>query len=184
MNSNKDIYNLQKYELEDEEKYLRFFFISYGAEKIIKVIDYQYLQQFQDHDIYNLAFGNYDLENDSIIDDANSNNGDIYKVLNTVLSSIPIFFEKYPNDKIIVQGSDSTDDFLQSCIANCNRCIKGNCRKYNQRLKIYKNYVDKHYDDLIKIYTFYGGVKNRDNSSYLEAYEKFKDYFSVVVQKK
>jgi len=183
MNLNTNVYDLQINESE-KDKYLRYFFISNGNEKIIKVIDYQYLQPFQNHDIYNLAFGNYDLENDTIVDDANANNGDPYQVFNTVLSSIPYFFDKFPDDKIIVQGSDSTDEFLQNCTANCTKCKNGKCRKYNQRLRIYKNYVDKNYDDLIQEYTFYGGVKNEDGSSYLEPYEKFKDYFSVVVQKK
>ena len=183
MNLNTNVYNLQESDSEDD-KYLRFFFISSGTEEIIKVIDFQYLQKFQDHDIYNLAFGNYDLDNDDIVDDANSNNGDPYQVFNTVLSSIPYFFKKFPNNKIIVQGSDSTDEFLVNCKANCTKCKNGTCRKYNQRLRIYKGYVDKNYEDLIKEYTFFGGVKNEDGSSYLETYEKFKDYFSVVIQKK
>ncbi|MHC5309985.1 DUF6934 family protein [Myroides sp. LJL116] len=183
MNLNTNVYNLEESDSEDD-KYLRFLFISNGQEKIIKVIDFQYLQEFQDHDIYNLAFGNYDLDEDSIIDDANSNNGDPYQVFNTVLSSIPLFFKKFPNDKVIIQGSDSRDEFLEECKANCAKCKNGNCRKYNQRLRIYKSYVDKNYDDLIKEYIFFGGMKDDDGNSYLECYEKFKDYFCVVVQKK
>jgi hypothetical protein len=35
-----------------------------------------------------LGFGDYDLENDKIVDDINTNNGDAFKVFNTVLGTI------------------------------------------------------------------------------------------------
>lgn len=185
MNLNSNTYNLSE-SINETKDYLRYFFISEGSENIIKIIDYQYVQEYENHNIYNLAFGNYDPENDTVVDDANSNNGDVYPVFNTVLSSIPKFFEIFPNDKIIVQGSDSTQEFLDKCKQNCTKkkCFNGKCRKFNQRLRIYKNYVDKNYDDLIKEYTFYGGFKDEFNNSYLEEYIKYKEYFSVVVEKK
>lgn len=184
MNLNSNTYNLSE-NINEENDYLRYFFISEGKETIIKVIDYQYVQEYEDHNIYNLAFGNYETEYDSVVDDANSNNGDVYTVFNTVLSSIPKFFEIVPNDKIIVQGSDSTKEFLEKCRQNCKKkCKEKKCRKFNQRLRVYKNYVDKNYDDLIKEYTFYGGFKDEFNNSYLEEYIKYKEYLSVVVEKK
>lgn len=184
MNLNSNTYNLSE-NRNEENYYLRYFFISKGYESIIKIIDYQYVQQYENHNIYNLAFGNYDAENDTVVDDANSNNGDVYTVFNTVLSSITKFFEVFPNDKIIVQGSDSTQEFLDKCKQNCAKnCRDKKCRKFNQRLRIYKNYVDKNYDDLIKEYTFYGGYKDEFQNSYLEDYIKYKEYFIIVVEKK
>lgn len=184
MNLNSNTYYLSE-NINENNKYLRYFFISEGNQSIIKIIDYQFVQDYGDHNIYNLAFGNYNPENDIVVDDANSNNGDAYPVFNTVLSSIPKFFEIFPNEKIIVQGSDNTEDFLNKCRQNCTKKYKdGKCRKFNQRLRIYKNYVDKNYDDLINEYTFYGGYKDELNNSYLEKYIKHKEYFSVVVEKK
>ncbi|KQO21448.1 hypothetical protein ASF10_11865 [Flavobacterium sp. Leaf82] len=183
MNLNSYTYNLSESK-DENNNYLRYYFISEGKESIIKVIDYQYVQEYEEHDIYNLAFGNYDAEKDIVVDDANSNNGDVYPVFNTVLLSITAFFEIFPNDKIIVQGSDGTQDFLEKCKENCIKNCKDNkCRKFNQRLKIYKGYVDKNYDILIKEYKFYGGFKDEFQNSYLEDYVKNKEYFSVVVEK-
>lgn len=184
MNLNTDIYNLTE-NTDQENDFIRYFFLSQGNESIIKIIDYQYIQEFEDHCIYNLAFGNYDAENDTVIDDTSSNNGDVYKVFNSVLSSIPAFFEHFPNDKIMVQGSDSTDEFLKNCISNCRKkCKDNNCKKFNQRLNIYRGYIDKNYNDLINDFKFYGGFKDENQNSYIEDYVKSKEYFAVFVEKK
>lgn len=184
MNLNSRTYPLSE-TLNEENDYLRFFFISEGNRAIIKIIDYQYIQKYEDHNIYNLAFGNYEPDSDTVVDDANSNNGDVYPVFNTVLSSIPKFFEIFPYDKIIVQGSDSTQEFLDKCLQNCKKkCKNGKCRKFNQRVRIYRNYVDKNFHDLITDFTFYGGYKDELNNSYLEEYTPYKEYLSVVVEKK
>lgn len=182
MNPNSTIYTLSESK-DENNNYLRYYFISEGKESIIKIIDYQYIQEYEQQNIYNLAFGNYDAVNDIVVDDANSNNGDVYTVFNTVLASIPAFFEIFPNDKIIVQGSDGTQGFLEKCKQNCIKNCDDKCRKFNQRLKIYKAYVDKNYDNLIKEYKFYGGFRDEFQNSYLEDYMRNKDYFSVVVEK-
>jgi hypothetical protein len=89
-----------------------FFFISKGEKDIIKAIQFSFVQELNGRKIYNLGFGDYDLENDKIIDDINTNNGDAYKVLNTALSTIPIFFENFGSEILMVQGSDgSLDNF-------------------------------------------------------------------------
>ena len=183
MNLNTNTYNLSENKDQNND-FLRYYFISEGSESIIKIIDYQYIQEYEQNNIYNLAFGNYDAENDTVIDDANSNNGDVYPVFNTVLKSISSFFEIFPNDKIIIQGSDGTQEFLEKCKQNCKKnCVDEKCRKFNQRLKIYKNYVDKNYDDLIIEYKFYGGFRDEFQNSYSEEYIKNKEYLSIVVEK-
>lgn len=184
MNFNSRIYSLSESVNQDKD-FVRYLFISEGTEAIVKIIDYQYVQEYHNHNIYNLAFGNYDAENDKVVDDENSNNGDVYSVFNTVLSSIPKFFKLFPNDKIIIQGSDSTLEFFQKCKENCTKkCTEGKCRKFNQRLRIYKSYVDKNYEELIKQYIFYGGYVDDLNNTYLEEYIKHKEYINVVVEKK
>jgi len=45
----------------------------------------------------------------------------IRNVFNTVLHTVPDFFTKYPNDIIIVSGSDSKDDFSEKCRLTCKK---------------------------------------------------------------
>jgi hypothetical protein len=184
MNINSKIYSLSR-SINQERNYVRYLFLSEGNEAIIKIVDYQYVQEFENQCIYNLAFGNYDVENDKVVDDENSNNGDVYAVFNTVLSTIPNFFQLSSNDKIIIQGSDSTLEFFQKCKKNCSKnWCKGKCRKFNQRLRIYRSYIDKNYNELVKEYNFYGGYIEDFGNTYLENYTKDKAYINVVVEKK
>jgi hypothetical protein len=74
----------------------RYFFISDGEQQIVKVVEYKYVGIRQNRLTYNLGFGTYNLENDELDDHDISNNGDHYKVLNTVLSTIPRFLSDFP----------------------------------------------------------------------------------------
>ena len=67
-----------------------------------------------------------------IDDKANSNNGDMRKVFNTVLYTIPTFFSKYENCCVIVEGSDK------------------------RRIKAYCMYVSRNLATLNQEYSFYG----------------------------
>ncbi len=55
--------------------------------------------------IYNLAFGDFDEETNSINDISITNNGDSTKVLATVASTVYAFIEKHPNAWIFATGS-------------------------------------------------------------------------------
>ncbi len=63
--------------------------------------------------IFNLGFGDYDINEDKIDDSANTGNGDVYKVLNTVLTTIPKFFDTFHDAMLMVQGSDSKTEFTE-----------------------------------------------------------------------
>jgi hypothetical protein len=67
-----------------------------------------YVLDFRGRRVYNLGFGDYDLDTDSISDDLTTNNGDPYKVFHTVLHTIPQFFETYSDAMMMVLGSDPT----------------------------------------------------------------------------
>ena len=67
-----------------------------------------YVLDFRGQRVYNLGFGDYDLDTDSISDDLTTNNGDPYKVFHTVLHTIPQFFETYSDAMMMVLGSDPT----------------------------------------------------------------------------
>jgi hypothetical protein len=137
-------------------------------------------------DIYNnLGFGDYDIESDRLLDAPVSNNGDHYRVFNTVLNTIPNFFSFFPTAIMAVQGSDSTGDFLEQCRVNCSKdCGKGECRNAHRRINIYRRYVDKHFEGLSAEYAFYGGEKDTDNQITIEPYQIGKRYDSVLVSKK
>lgn len=104
---------------------IRFLFESKGEEIIQKVVDYSLVATIQDKPIYNLGFGDYNSENDEMSDDVNSNNGDMRKVFNTVLSTVPLFFASSPNSGIWVEGSDSDDSFIDTCKPNCKKKMHG-----------------------------------------------------------
>jgi hypothetical protein len=175
------------YEIEESvtESGIQYSFMSEGKTDIIKVIEYSYVQDFMNKPLYNLGFGDYDAENDKIFDSSVSNNGDHYKVFNTVLNTIPSFFDHYQNAVMIVQGSDSKSDFLNKCKITCKKkCPAGECKNSHRRINVYRSYVDKNYDTLIEDYTFYGGEINADNQMIIESYQKGKKYDSVLLLKK
>ncbi len=59
-------------------------------------------------DVYNLAFGDYDEETESINDTVVTNNNDSQKVLATVASTLYVFTDKHPNVWIFAKGSNQT----------------------------------------------------------------------------
>lgn len=79
----------------------RYSFFSIGKTKIEKVVDFI---PFGIRNIFNLGFG--DLRPDGTIDDkANSNNGDIVKVLVTVIEILRYFTSQNPEAVIYFVGS-------------------------------------------------------------------------------
>ncbi len=174
------------YELEADKSGngLKFFFISKGEQDIIKAIQFSFVQELNGRNIYNLGFGDYDLENDIIVDDINTNNGDAYKVFNTVLTTIPIFFENFGDEILMVQGSDGRPAFAEKCKLECKKKCVDECKNYNRRINIYRGYVDKNYNDLSADYQFLGGIKNEEQQTILETYERCKKYDSVFLFRK
>ncbi|MBW0176883.1 hypothetical protein [Sediminibacterium sp.] len=181
MNNFENIYELKE---DKSATGLKFFFISKGERDIIKAVQFSFIQELNGRNIYNLGFGDYDLENDTITDDINTNNGDAYKVLNTVLSTIPIFFENFSNDILLVQGSDGRPAFAENCRLVCKKNCIDECKNYNRRINIYRGYVDKNYEELIADYQFLGGSINEEQQIILQPYERYKKYDSVFLFRK
>jgi hypothetical protein len=174
------------YELEEVKSGngLKFFFISKGEQDIIKAVQFSFVQELNGRNIYNLGFGDYDLENDRIIDDINTNNGDAYKVFSTVLSTIPIFFENFEDEMLMVQGSDGRPEFVEKCELECKKNCVSECKNYNRRINIYRGYVNKNYAELSTNYQFLGGIKNEQLQTIIETYERYKKYDSVFLFRK
>lgn len=175
------VYDLEEDDSRDE---MTFFFISKGESDIIKAIQYSFVQELNGRHLFNLGFGDYDLENDRIMDDIDSNNNDVYKVFNTVLYTIPIFFEKHTNDYLIVNGSDGHKDFISGCIPKCEKRCTTECKKFNRRINVYRGYIDKNYETLCTDYQFFGGNKDHLGNPLFEGYERYKKYDSVLLLNK
>ena len=167
------------------ENGIQFFFVSEGKSDIIKAVQYSYVLDFRGKKVYNLGFGDYDPDTDSIVDNLASNNGDPYKVFNTVLNTILQFFSVYENAMMMVWGSDSKQEFQENCHIACKKkCPPTECRNAHRRINIYRNYVNKNYDTLTKEYQFFGGSITVENQIFIEDYVKWKDYTSVLLRKK
>jgi hypothetical protein len=182
MNTVGTIYDTEENISEDG---IQYFFVSKGRNDIFKVVQYLYVQDFLGRKVYNLGFGNYDAENDLIVDDEITNNGDHYRVFNTVLSTIPNFFKTYEDAMMMVQGSDSKLEFIEKCRQTCKRkCGDERCKNSNRRIRLYRNYVNKNYSALTEEFVFYGGNRNIDNHIVIEAYQKDEKYDSLFLEKK
>ena len=169
-------------ELTLNEERLQYLFASTGTKTIIKAIEYSPITVIGNQIVYNLGFGDYDEDTSNIIDDSNSNNGDMYTVFNTVLHTVPLFFETKPDCVLYVCGSDSTDDFFEKCKPNCKKKCVETCKLENRRIKTYRYFVDKNFEELSKEYIFFG--KNRKVENAFVQYIPYKEYHDILVYKK
>jgi len=176
--------NIYVIEQDKEATGLKYFFVSKGDADVIKAIEYSYVQQLDSKAVYNLAFGDYYVQTNDIIDNVNTNNGDPFKVLHTILSTIPLFFDNYKGAMLMVQGSDGRPEFVAECRQACTKRCIGECKNYNRRINIYRGYVNKYYDELATDYQFIGGNKNEEGLTRLEPYKRYKDYDSVLLFRK
>ncbi|WP_139298240.1 DUF6934 family protein [Pedobacter hartonius] len=160
---------------------LRFLFFSEGVKTVFKVVDYDYIGLlYFGTKTFNLSLGDLDPITRKIEDNVNTENGDVYDVLNTVLNTVPIFFDNYPKCTLMVKGSDSGEEFATKCKASCTKkCIDvNNCKNKDRRINVYSRYVSSNYDELVKEYAFFGA-----NNDMVEPFEKHKKYDTVFVQK-
>lgn len=85
----------------NRQGFQRYIFTSTGKSRIVKLVDFS---PTKTPELFNLGFG--DLLPDGSIDDSiNSNNGDMIKVLATVVQIIKDFTSQFPEIKIMFLGS-------------------------------------------------------------------------------
>jgi hypothetical protein len=95
--------NLDTYSLKSDNDQEVFEFESFGPKgKIRKLVLYK---ETSFVGIYNLGFGDLNLETGEIDDLVVSDNGDGEVVLSTVVSTIHKFFDKHPNAQVYLSGS-------------------------------------------------------------------------------
>ena len=94
---------LPKYPLASSDKMMTFEFVSEGKKGLIhKLVKFQPTNL---NGLYNLAFGDKDIETGEIDDKVISNNGDSEKVLATVVATVYAFTDKYPDAWVYATGS-------------------------------------------------------------------------------
>lgn len=144
---------LDRYELKAERSFMVFEFVSEGPKgKISKQV------QFGETDskgLYNLAFGDRDLETGEINDAVISDNKDGNKVLATVVATVYAFTERHPNVWIYATGS-----------------TKSRIRLYRMGLTKYLFEIEEHFD-------LYGQKQGE-----WEKFEKGVEYEAFLVQRK
>lgn len=161
---------------------IQYLFESVGARTIIKAIEYTPVMEMGSRTVYNLGFGDYDENLHQIVDDVNSNNGDMRIVFNTVLSTVPLFFAKNEEAVIIISGSDSHNEFIHNCLPSCKKKCVLQCKNYQRRIKTYRYFVNKNFEELSLSYIFFGRNKSKENT--FVQYIPNNHYDDILVYKK
>lgn len=175
-----------QFEREQVGENLQFYFISIGNRKIVKVVEYSYAGCIGNKKVFNLGFGDYDIQTGIVDDKANTANGDVFKVFNTVLHITTLFFESFPDAMLVVAGSDSDPLYVESCRKDCRKRCEEECRNSGRRIAIYRAYINKNIELIRNDFYIFGSLEIMDapEQVILEAYTVNKKYNSVFLAKK
>lgn len=144
---------LDRYELTASRSLTTFEFLSEGRKgKIVKVVQFQRMNL---PDLYNLAFGDKNLETGEIDDTTVTDNGDSEKVLSTVVAAVYAFAGEHSGAWIYATGSTEA------------------------RTRLYRMGINKYFDIVQEDFDIMGEHQNE-----WEWYEKGKDYQAFAVQRK
>jgi hypothetical protein len=131
---------------------LTFYFTSEGPKgKIEKVVKFE---QFAP-ETFNLGFCDRKSVAEDFDDHTISNNGDIRKVLATVIQTIALFFEHYPDMRIYVEGAD------------------------DRRRRLYERILKQYRIDFEEEYRFWGG-----NGFSIEPFQNENTYEFLLISKR
>lgn len=145
--------NLNRYDLNAGRKLTTFEFLSKGRKgNIIKVIQFQPMAF---SNLYNLAFGDKNLNTEELDDKIVTDNGDSEKVLATVVAAVYAFAGNYPEAWIYATGSTIA------------------------RTRLYRMGINKYFEMVEADFNIMGERQNE-----WEWYEKGKDYQAFAVQRK
>jgi hypothetical protein len=144
---------LDRYELKAGRNLTTFEFLSEGPKgQIIKLVQFQ---QMNLPNLYNLAFGDMNPLTGQFDDKIITDNGDIEKVLATVVAAVYAFTGQYPAAWIYATGSTAT------------------------RTRLYRMGINKYFDIVEEDFDIMG-----EHHSEWEWYEKGKDYQAFAVHRK
>lgn len=144
---------LDRYELRAGKNLTTFEFLSEGKKgKISKLIQFQ---QMNIKNLYNLAFGDKNLETGELDDKVITDNGDSEKVLAIVVAAIYAFADSYPESWIYATGSTTA------------------------RTRLYRMGINKYFEIVAADFEIMGESRNE-----WEWYEFGKDYQAFAVHRK
>ncbi|MEY4539536.1 MAG: hypothetical protein RLZZ306_1293 [Bacteroidota bacterium] len=156
---------IEKYKTESTVDNLIYTFESVGEKVIQKMVEYSklnpvYIGLSDDDNVYNLAFGDWDDEINDYVDNVESKNGDMEKVLATVANTTLKFWEEYPEAQIFFQGS---------LIAGENP----------RRTRLYQMKLNRYFNDISETVTIKGYRENE-----WEDFENNKNYMAFLISPK
>jgi hypothetical protein len=143
---NQPVYKTTYSSIED-----RYVFESIGKNgKILNVVKFFEV----DDDIYNLGFGDFNPITDQIDDEIVSDNGDMVKVLSTVVSLVIVFFNENPMASISFKGSTPL------------------------RTQLYQRIINHYFEEFIPSFEIFGF-----ENGIIQPFQKNKSYESFLVRK-
>ena len=116
----------------------------------------QYRKIYKDDMLYNLSFGDINLEKNTIDDKVVSNNEDTKKVLATVAATLFVFMKKHPDAIIYVKGSNPA------------------------RTRLYQIGISNNFEEINERFTIFGVLSDDD----LEIFQKNKNYLAFYIKNK
>ncbi len=144
---------LDKYELKSGEQLEVFEFVSIGINgKIPKIVQYTPTNY---KDLYNLGFGDKNIETVEIDDTIISNNGDSEKVLATVVATLFAFIDKHKEAMVYATGSTKS------------------------RTRLYRMGITKYFDEIKEDFDVFGELE-----SGWEEFQKDIEYEAFLVKLK
>lgn len=146
--------DLERYEIESSIGSKYFEFISNGINgNIVKVVKYvPFPNQIE---IFNLGFGDKNIETGELDDLVVSNNGDTDKVLATVAMTIYDFFEEHPYATVYLKGSTGS------------------------RTRLYQISINKFIEQITIDFDVYGELEDQ-----FERFKKNVSYNGFLIQKR
>ena len=144
----------EKYSVEISQASMTFDFVSEGPKGLIpKRVEYR---QFGDKNIYNLGFGDLNVETGEIDDKVVTDNNDSKKVLSTVASTVYTFTEEYSDAIVYARGSNAV------------------------RTRLYRMGISNNLEELTQEFDVYGFSSNIGWT----VFEKNKDYSAFYIIRK
>ena len=157
---------IEKYETESTVDGLIYTFESVGDKVIQKIVVYSKIENpktvglKENTIVFNLAFGDWDLETDELNDQVESKNKDTEKVLATVANTIFEFWEEYPDANIFFRGSQPFGEKAR-------------------RTRLYQMKINRYFADIITIVN----IKGYENDNW-ELFLENKNYLAFLISQK
>jgi hypothetical protein len=148
--------NLEQYDVETTNDYLEYSFFSHGPKGAIKKIVRFNKVVASSLTYYNLGFGDWNQDENSIDDFIVSDNLDTERVLVTVAATVLDFTNHYPGSFILVQGSTLS------------------------RTRLYQIGINKYWHEIALMFEIYGFVENKG----FRYFEQGRNYLAFLVKRK